>query len=318
MCLACMEAEKENTESMALFLKLFNDVLHEITGNNNYKWKPHGMMCDESGANFQAISKVFGRKFLGHTVSCQWHFWQCAKCHVKDINVHEQETFISLFNEVCYALAANQFEKVSAALGNICVWNNIGNWWDWWHTRRFHIVPAYRGFNLPGINLAEIGHSTMWVPVLMSLAVAAWHDMCTMMLQDTEYNAFINNKAKVPGKGLNLKQRQKVRLQDAKFVDAALEVMNSGNIEAEAMIDIDPVRYFKPSQWAQHRVPQVYSSSNPQQKKKGCKRKRKKDPEYEYEFHMDEEYEGDETLSDETKSRNCILAEYDIVPAGIE
>ena len=33
---------------------------------------------------------------------------------------------------------------------------------------------------------------------------------------------------------------------------------------------------------------------------------------------MDEEYEGDETLSDETKNRNRILAEYDIVPAGIE
>ena len=127
MHLACMEAEKENTESMALFLKLFNDVLREITGNNNYKWKPHGMMCNESGANFQAISKVFGREFLGHTVSCQWHFWQCAKCHVKDINVHEQETFKSLFNEVCYALTANQFEKVSAALGNIYVQNNIGN-----------------------------------------------------------------------------------------------------------------------------------------------------------------------------------------------
>ena len=209
------------------------------------------MMCDESGANFQAIRKVFGREFLGHTVSCQWHFWQCAKCHVKDINVHEQETFKSLFNEVCYALTANKFEKVSAALGNICVQNNIGNWWDWWHTRRFHIVPAYRGFNLPGINLAEIGHSTMRVPVLMSLAVAAWHDMCTMMLQDTEYDAFINNKAKVSGKGLNLKQRrQKEWLQDAKFVDAALEVMNSGNIEAKAMIDIDPDRYFEPSQQA--------------------------------------------------------------------
>ena len=99
----------------------------------------------------------------------------------------------------------------------------------------------------------------------MSLAVAAWHDMCTMMLQDTEYDVFINNKAKVSVKGLNLKQRrQKEWLQDAKFVDGALEVMNSGNIEAEAMIDIDPDRYFKLSQ---HRVPEVYSSSNPQQKK---------------------------------------------------
>ena len=29
-----------------------------------------------------------------------------------------------------------------------------------------------------------------------------------------------------------------------------MEVMNSGNIEAEAMIDIDPDRYFEPSQQA--------------------------------------------------------------------
>ena len=102
--------------------------------------------------------------------------------------------------------------KKSAALRNICVQNNIGNWWDWWHTRRFHIVPAYRGFNLPGINLAEIGHSTMRVPVLMSLAVAAWCDMCTMVLQDTEYDALINNKAKVSGKGLNLKAKKTERM----------------------------------------------------------------------------------------------------------
>ena len=85
----------------------------------------------------------------------------------------------------------------------------------------------------------------------MLLVVTAWCDMCTMMLQDTEYDAFINNKAKVSGKGLNLKQRrQKERLQDAKFVDAALKVMNSGNIEAEAMINLDPDRYFNPLQWA--------------------------------------------------------------------
>ena len=62
----------------------------------------------------------------------------------------------------------------------------------------------------------------------------------------------------------------------------------------------------------------MYSSSNPQLKKKGCKRKRKQDPEYEYEFNMEEEYEEDETVSNETKNRNHILAEYDIVPAGIE
>ena len=57
-----MEAERENTESMVLFLKLFNDVLWEITGDQNYKFNPHGIMCDESGANFQAITEVFGKR----------------------------------------------------------------------------------------------------------------------------------------------------------------------------------------------------------------------------------------------------------------
>ena len=77
-------------------------------------------MCDESGANFQAISKVFGREFLGHTVFCQWHFQQCAKHHVKDINVHEQESF-----KVCSMKSAMPLQqtnlKKSAALGNIYV-----------------------------------------------------------------------------------------------------------------------------------------------------------------------------------------------------
>ena len=179
----------------------------------------------------------------------------------------------------------------------------------------FHIVPAFRGFNLPGINLAEIGHSTMHVPVLMSLAVAAWHDMCTMMIQDSEYDAFINNKAKVSGKGLNLKQRrQKEHLQDSKFVDAALEVLQSGNIEAEAMLNMDPDRYFEPSKCACHRVPEVYSSTNPQQKKKGHKRRKRQDKENEDQF--DNHDDNDDI--DPVQKRNCLFEEYDIVPARVE
>ena len=47
--LASMEAEKENTESIALFLELFNNVLREVSGNKDYKFNPCGIMCNEAG-----------------------------------------------------------------------------------------------------------------------------------------------------------------------------------------------------------------------------------------------------------------------------
>ena len=40
-------------------------------------------MCDEAGANFLGIEAVLGKEFLAKTVSCQWHFHQCAKNNMK-------------------------------------------------------------------------------------------------------------------------------------------------------------------------------------------------------------------------------------------
>ena len=60
-------------------------------------------MCDENGANLNAIATVLGRDFLGKTVTCQWHFRQHAQCQITSINVAEQETFKELYTGLCYA-----------------------------------------------------------------------------------------------------------------------------------------------------------------------------------------------------------------------
>ena len=116
-------------------------------------------MCDEAGCNFNAIEKVFGQEFLGQTVTCQFHFKSCAKNQIKNINIHEQETFKSLCEKLCYTYTKHDYTKVSNALENLCERNDIGNWWSWWDVRHFHIVPAFLGFNISGLNLAETGHS---------------------------------------------------------------------------------------------------------------------------------------------------------------
>ena len=41
----------------------------------------------------------------------------------------------------------------------------------------------------------------------MPLTVAAWWDMCLMMLQDQDHEAHMSNTGKVSGKGMNLKQK---------------------------------------------------------------------------------------------------------------
>ena len=52
MCLATMESEREDTESITLFLNLFNEVLRAVSGIDNYKFNLIRIMCNEAGANF--------------------------------------------------------------------------------------------------------------------------------------------------------------------------------------------------------------------------------------------------------------------------
>ena len=77
----------------------------------------------------------------------------------------------------------------------------------WWEVRWFHIVPAFRGFNLSGLKLPEAGNASIRNKnrLPMSLAVAAWKDMLHMLLQDRDYQAFLTNTGKVSGASLNLK-----------------------------------------------------------------------------------------------------------------
>ena len=57
-----------------------------------------------------------------------------------------------------------------------------------------------------------------------------------------------------------------------------MEILKEGDIETEAMMDMDPDHFFVPNKNAKHKVPQVFSSSNSTQKRKdeGKQKKRPK------------------------------------------
>ena len=47
-----------------------------------------------------------------------------------------------------------------------------------------------------------------------------------------------------------------------------METLEEGDIEVEAMMDMDPNDFFVSKKKAKHKVPQVFSSSNPTQQRK--------------------------------------------------
>ena len=120
MHLATMEAERENTECFTLFLTLWNNLLAEVSCIPWYKFHPRGIMCDEAGCNFNAIESVYGKESLGRTVTFQSHFKNCAKNQMKNINIHEQQTFKELCGKLCYTYTKHEYTNVSNAFEKLC------------------------------------------------------------------------------------------------------------------------------------------------------------------------------------------------------
>ena len=82
----------------------------------------------------------------------------------------------------------------------------------------------------------------------MPLTVAAWRDIHLMMLQDQDYKTHMSNTGKVSGKGMNLKQKH-ARWNKAKedFVDSCIDAMQNGDLEQEAMFNLQPEKFLVPS-----------------------------------------------------------------------
>ena len=115
------------------------------------------------------------------------------------------------------------YKRISTALENLATRNNILNWWQWWDTRKFHIVPIFRGFNINRLNLAETGHSMLKVKGKMWLSVATCRDACFHIVQDNKYTAFLENIAKVGGKGPTLLEGRKKIKQDRERVHLIMQ-----------------------------------------------------------------------------------------------
>ena len=270
MCIATMEVERENTHTLELFFNLLNEILQKVSSKPHYKFNPYRFYVDEAGANINAISLGFGRKGLSRILGCQWHFLRSAQAKAKFVEVTKCKSFIHLSRRLITALTRDEYEAVSQCLHKICKDNNLLDWFLWWDERWFHIVPAFRGFNLSGTNLAESGQRGMKLLTRkkMKLVDAAYKDVAQMMWQDEQYKAYIGNISKEIGRGLNIRQiQERDRRSQKERAKRYSWALFHGDVNSLTDDDDDENIPFIPTDRARHRPPRVHSKNNPTERK---------------------------------------------------
>ena len=248
--LASMDIRSENYKGVALFFRLFNKMLAEVKGEENYKFNPRYFVCDESGANYKVLVLVYGEQFASLCAKgCQWHFKQDVQKHMKNITPQDQQKFLETCFEMCEATTVANYERLETTLNEITEENvEIRPFVLFWEPQKSHIFKPFRGRGLPGVNMSEQGNKS-FKPLMSSKAMrlvhAAKYDTATMMYQEKEIVMFERNLVKVSGRGLSAgAHAAKDRAEQMKVTTDFVRILDS---EADVMLKvqeaIDPEVY---------------------------------------------------------------------------
>ena len=267
--LAAMDCPREDTHHITLFFRLFNDAMREYLNDPGYLWDPCLIMMDEKGANFVAISNVFGENFRKKKAkSCQYHFKNCAEKYLSEVPIQTRQYFRRLCNKLCEAHTRGRYMNVKDKIIKICELYGFMTWWKFWAPRSPHIVPALRGFGLPRMNLAEAGQSTMRGGRKMWLSEATFKDIAALAFQASNHKNFIESREALYGKGPTLlKTSGREKANENRFIEQVDEVLFRGSLEEEGEKQIqEPIA---PSVRAKHKAPRIpLSKRNINQKEK--------------------------------------------------
>ena len=206
---ACMECESEDTQNVALFLHLYNEILLKVKGDSSYVWSPRGIMTDKNGANKNAVRAILCEEMACRTLSCIWHYLRCAHRQSLKFPKVQQKTFLDMAKSLAKdAVTTAQCNDILAKLRMMCTSSWQMKWLCFWHNRCKHFVPAFRGFFLPYMNIVESGQSSMSVQQLhrklLSLVDAVYKDILKQMHMDAMHKAAEWQEAVYTGKCLNL------------------------------------------------------------------------------------------------------------------
>ena len=116
----------------------------EYLDEPGYIWDPFLIMMDEKGANFEAITRVFGKNFAkAKAVTCQFHFKNCAEKYIVNIPKDEKIAFRRLCRQLCRAHTIHEYRTVSKLIVQVAEKYTFMGWWKFWSPRCPHIIPHF-------------------------------------------------------------------------------------------------------------------------------------------------------------------------------
>lgn len=210
----------------------------KVPGQKDYKFNPVGWCTDTAGANFAAISKVFGNEFAHRMKSCEFHFKDQRNKKAQRLQTDSSDRFKELCDELLKSATEVGYNKAKAGLDNFieeCEDHAfLKTWVSWWHERRGFIFRAFAPSNAPEMNQAEVIHAG-WAhkdSPNLSLVDVCHADVRDSVIVDTElqtYQAGIRTSGTGPSLA-ECKRRQRVKeLEKAKRIGKELfEDSNDG------------------------------------------------------------------------------------------
>ena len=224
----------------------------------NYKFNPHYFVCDEAGANYKAITELYGAEFSAMRVKgCQWHFKSDVKNHVTKLVPEDQDTFVKTCYAMCDVTTVADYNRLKQVLDDLAEQNpEIKPFVMYWDPHRSHIFKPFRGSCLPGVNMSEQGNVTFKPLQTMRLVHAAKYDVATMLEQEKEIELFERNLLKCAGHGQSAGVRNSEdRAQQIKVTEDFLNILDhKEDVLAEAEQGNNP-SMFIPKSDTKHRVP---------------------------------------------------------------
>ena len=127
ICLASMEKKTENSNDIAIFFQLFNEILEKVSGIPNYKFNPRCFLCDEGGVNYKAVKIVCGEDFCHDRVrGCQFHFKQQVQKKKHEVPKDHRDEFIKICNELCVITTVARYEILKGRLEDMACTTHYG------------------------------------------------------------------------------------------------------------------------------------------------------------------------------------------------
>lgn len=219
--LAVMEAEKEDTENVALFWTLFNEVLQKVSGRDDAIFNPTGWCTDMAGANMAGICKVFGLNAKYRIKSCEFHFKDHRNKKAQKLDPESAEVFKTLCDELLESLTEKRYEATKKKFDEFISAKEerlfLENWLSWWHNRRGFIFRAFAPSNAPNMNQAEVIHAG-WAhrdnSTNMTLLDVCHADVRDSIMLDVELKAFAAGTSTGGNGPSYLKRRQKAHARE--------------------------------------------------------------------------------------------------------